>query len=237
MAGEPKPLETPAELWQSLTEAWKGFNESASRMWALTPQGSQESAADPYGLYQSWQEFYDNATQGGKNTSADPFAIFKHWYDATAETWSKTVGEAIATEQFAESIGMFLNNYTSFALMFRRANEQYFSNLQLPTRSDIARVATLIVNLEEKVDRIEDTLTDAGQSSSPPATEVDLSKLEARLNGLESKLEKVLAALEKLETKEQAASSAGRGEQDWNGVARATGVRSGRASRQKTRKG
>lgn len=237
MTGEPKLPETPAELWQGWTEAWKGFNESASRMWSLTPQGSQESAADPYGLFQSWQQFFDTSTQGGKNISADPFAIFKQWYDATSESWSKTVGEAIATEQFAESLSNFLDSFTSFTIMFRRANEQYFSNLQLPTRSDIARVATLIVNLEEKVDRIEDTLMEARDRSSPPTTGADLSKLEARLNRLERKLDRVLAALEKLEATEQVGSGSDVGEQDWNGVLQAPGRRRGRASRQKTKGG
>ena len=237
MTGEPKLPETPAELWQGWTEAWKEFNESASRMWSLTPQGSQVSAVDPYGLFQSWQQFFDTTTQGGKNTSADPFAIFKQWYDATSESWSKTVGEAIATEQFAEAIGRFLDSYTSFNIMFRRANEQYFSNLQLPTRSDIARVAKLIVNLEEKVDRIEDTLMDAGDRSSPPTTETAILKLEARLNHLERKLDRVLAALEKPEAKEQVGSDTEQGEQDWDGVLQAPRMRSGRASRQRTKGG
>ena len=237
MTGEPKLPETPAELWQGWTEAWKEFNESASRMWSLTPQGSKEAAADPYGLFQSWQQFFDSTTQGGKNISADPFAIFKQWYDATSESWSKTVGEAIATEQFAEAIGRFLDSFTSFTIMFRRANEQYFSNLQLPTRSDIARVATLIVNLEEKVDRIEDTLNDAGDRSSPATAETAISKLEARLNRLERKLDRVLAALEKLEAKERAGSGSDQGEQDWDGVLQAPGRRSGRASRQSTKGG
>jgi polyhydroxyalkanoic acid synthase PhaR subunit len=198
MTGEPKLPETPAELWQGWTEAWKGFNE---RMWRLPPQESQESAVDPYGLFQSWQQFFDTTTQGGTNISADPFAIFKQWYDATSESWSKTVGEAIATEQFAETVGRFLDSFTSFTIMFRRANEQYFSNLQLPTRSDIARVATLIVNLEEKVDRIEDTLMDARDRSSPPTADTAISKLEARLNRLERQLDRVLAAQEKQKTK------------------------------------
>jgi polyhydroxyalkanoic acid synthase PhaR subunit len=237
MAGEPKAQETPADLWRGLNEAWKEFNESASRMWPQMPQGSQESAADPYGMFQSWKQWYDTATQGGENNSGDPFAIFKQWYDATSESWSKTIGEAIATEQFAEAINRFLDSYTSFAIMFRRANEQYFSNLQLPTRSDIARVASLIVNLEEKVDRIEDTLMDAKEDSFRPAADAALSKLEARLNHLESKLERVLAALEKMEAKEQVGSSSDQSEQEWDGILRAPRTRSTRASRQKAKGG
>ena len=237
MTGEPKLPETPTELWQVWNEVWKGFNESASRLWSLTPQGSQESAADPYGLFQSWQQFFDTTTEGGKNLPADPFAIFKQWYDATSESWSKIVGEAIATEQFAETIGRFLDSFTSFTIMFRRANEQYFSNLQLPTRSDIARVATLIVNLEEKVDRIEDTLMEAGERSSPSTAGADISKLEARLNRLERKMDRVLAALDRQETKGQDGSTSDQGEQDWNGVLQASGKRSGRANRQKAKGG
>lgn len=234
MTGEPP--ETPA--WQGWSDAWKGFYETASRMWSQTPQGSVDAAADPYGLYQSWQQFFDTTTQGGKNMPADPFAIFKQWYDATAESWSKTAGEAISTEQFAETLGRFLDSFTSFTIMFRRANEQYFSTLQLPTRSDIARLARLIVNLEEKVDRIEDTLMDAREGISPATSGADPSKLEARVNRLEQKLDRVLAALEKLEAKEERAGAASdQDEQDRDGALQATGRRGGRTSGQRTKGG
>ena len=243
MTGEPKLPETPAELWQGWSEAWKGFFETASRMWSQTPQGSVDAAADPYGLFQSWQQFFDTKTQGGKNMAADPFTLFKQWYDATAESWSKAVGEAIATEQFASALGNFLDSFVSFTIMFRRANEQYYSNLQLPTRSDIARVARLVVNLEEKVDRIEDALMDAREGISPatsgadpsPGSKTGLAKLEARVDRLELKLDRVLAALEKPEAKEEQAGSAS--EQGRNGTVQAPGRRAARASGQRTKRG
>src|SRR5947209_13414074 len=91
----------------------------------------------------------------------DPFTFFREWYNATSETWSKAAEEAVGSEQFMELNKRFLESYSAFYKTFRLANEEYFRNLQLPTRSDITRVAELVVALEEKVDRIEDTLEDS----------------------------------------------------------------------------
>ncbi len=59
-----------------------------------------------------------------------------------------------------ETTTPLLESYASFFKTFRRANEEFFQNLQLPTRSDIARIAELVIALEEKVDQIDDALDD-----------------------------------------------------------------------------
>lgn len=115
--------------------------------------------------------------------STDPSTFFREWYNATSEAWSKAAEEAVGSEQFMELNKRFLESYATFSKAWRLANEEYFRNLQLPTRSDITRVAELVVALEEKIDRIEDTLED-------------------RLDRVESKLDGILAALEKPQTRD-----------------------------------
>src|SRR5579884_2165301 len=89
--------------------------------------------------------------EGAKETfPLDPFTFFREWYNATSETWSKAAENVVGSDQFMEFNKRFLESYSTFYKTFRQANEEYFRNLQLPTRSDIARVAELIVALEEK---------------------------------------------------------------------------------------
>jgi len=183
---DPFGLPEPAQLWAQ---------------WLGTAAPDWREGIDMREVPALWQEMMEQARakmQAGEHTPEDHFSALKQWYDSTSEMWSKVVGDAIGTDQFAEAMGRILESYTSFSRMFRQVSKASFHNLQLPTRSDIARLAELVVSLEEKVDRIEDSLE---QSGFPPLQE-DAGEarqhLEARLEQLENKLDKVLVLLEKM---------------------------------------
>src|SRR5258708_20203573 len=101
--------------------------------------------------------------------------------------WSKVVGDIMGAEKFVEAAGDFLESYTSFYKTSRRASEEYFRNLQLPTRSDLARVAELVVNLEVKVDSVEDAFEDFKEGQQGAIKEIE-AVLDGRLDQLENKL-------------------------------------------------
>lgn len=202
-------------------EAWQRWFDGMTEEW----RSAAQMGADPLGLTTHLLEMIEEARakmQADGNFPADPFTFFKQWYDATNEAWANAIGEAIGTEKFMEGVSRFIESYTSFHRTFRRTSEEYFRNLQLPTRSDVARVAELVIALEEKVDRIEDACEDFEDGYAHLATSEtvaglaeQLERVESkaveglakRLDQVESKLDKVLAALKKIEAKEQAESS------------------------------
>ena len=139
----------------------------------------------------------------GATTPADPYTFFKQWYEASSETWSKVVGDIIGEEKFVENASQIMESYTSHYMVTRRANEDYFRNLQLPTRSDLVRVAEIIIALEEKVDRIDEAFDDIKDGSSQLATRDSLTDLEVRLGRVEKKLDTLSSVLEKLEAIEK----------------------------------
>jgi chromosome segregation ATPase len=103
-----------------------------------------------------------------------------------------------------ETIKRFLESYASFYKAFRQASEEYFKNVQIATRSDLARVAELVVALEEKIDRIEDALEDAQDERQQWSTQQGvisetISGLVGRLGMVESKVDVLPAALQKIE--------------------------------------
>ncbi len=188
----PLNMMDPKELWkqwfEATTDAWR---QAAGR------------GADPLGLTTQWLEMMEEARarlMAGGNLPADPFTFFKEWYDATSETWAKVVGDVIGTEQFMKAGSQFLETYTSFYRTMRRANEEYFRNLQLPTRSDVARVAELVVGLEDKIDQMEDVFEDFENRNSRIATSDAVEGLKGRLEQVETKLEAIPVALQKLAT-------------------------------------
>ncbi len=209
-------------------EAWKRWFEASTDIW----EKAAERGPDPLGLTTQWLEMMEEARarMAEGNIPADPFTFMKQWYDATSETWATVIGDIIGTERFMVSASQFMESYTSLYRTFRRANEEFFNNLQLPTRSDIARVAELVIEVEDKVDQIEDAFEDfedhytkgvpvnqegrleqverkldALASSMQKLTTVDT--LEKRLDRLESKLDTLLVALGKSEAKELPKSS------------------------------
>ena len=89
-----------------------------------------------------------------------------------------------------------MQSYASFYKVFSRRSEEYLKSLQVPVRSDITRVAGLLVALEDKVDRIEEAFEEFEYGYAKPATAEELGELEKRLDRVEGKLDRLLAVLE-----------------------------------------
>ncbi len=171
------PEEAKMPPFPDPTELWRQWYDATAKAWSGLLDGSKES---------------------GRLFPMDPFTFFKQWYDAASEAWSKATGDVIGSEKFVEAASQFLESYASFYKAFRRANEEYFRNLQLPTRSDIARVAELVIALEEKVDQVEDAFENYEEKYAQPATAMaeSLASVEQRLDTVEQRLENLPAALQ-----------------------------------------
>jgi len=176
-------------------EAWKRWFETTTDFW----EKASGKMTDPLGLTTQWLEMMEEARArifADANIPADPFTFMKLWYDATSEIWATVIGDFIGTEKFMESSSQFLESYASFYRTFRRANEEFFSNLQLPTRSDIARVAELVIGVEDKVEQIEDALEDFEDNFTRDVS----SNLEARLDQVEKTLNSLASSMQELTT-------------------------------------
>jgi len=163
----------------SSKDAWKTWFDTTMDIWRKAIQ----TGNDPLGLTRQWLTMMEEAQQkllAGAPLQTDPFTLFKEWYDATSDQWSKVVEETLSSKQYLESTRPLIESYASITSAFRHANEEYFKHLQLPTITDIANVAQLVINLEEKVDTIGDSLENFEQSHQ--ATLEGLAHLEQRFN-------------------------------------------------------
>jgi polyhydroxyalkanoic acid synthase PhaR subunit len=199
-------------------ELWKRWFEATADSWRKAVEISNKGG-DSLGLMKQWLDMMDAARAGllaGMTLPIAPFTFFKQWYDATNETLSAAIGDVIGSDKFMEVSSEFLNDYANLYALIRRTNEDYLHNLQLPTRTDIARVAELLINLEDKVDRIENQLEDVADDAGHGLSQLDdvqqrlaavesleqrVGQLEQRLNGIESKLDTLLAAIATLPTR------------------------------------
>jgi polyhydroxyalkanoic acid synthase PhaR subunit len=195
-------------------EIWNGWFEATVGAW----RRAAEMGGDPLGLTTQWLEMMEETRKrilAGAILPTDPFTFFQKWYEATSETWAKVVDDTLSSEKFIEAASPFLEIYSNFVKTLHRANEEYFSNLQLPTRSDLARVAGLVVAVDEKVDKVEDALENLEDEQSREApllrtTNKAIGDLEGRLGQVENKLNTLSTALEKNEATKSLDSRLGR---------------------------
>jgi len=176
-------------------DLWQRWFEMTSDSWRKSVEMGQNAME----ILPRWMQMLDEARTNllaGGTPPGDPLQLAAQWYNATSGPYSDFVGDVIEREEFLEPSSQFLQSYASFYKVFRRNSEEYLKNLQIPVRSDITRIAGLVVNLEEKVDRIEEVLEDFEYGYAEPATAESVKGLEGRLDRVEGKLDRLLAALE-----------------------------------------
>jgi polyhydroxyalkanoic acid synthase PhaR subunit len=178
-----------------VNDLWRRWFELSADSWKKSAEMGQSAIE----LLPRWMQMLDEARTNllaGGAPPRDPLQLATQWYNATSGPFSDFVGDVIEREEFLEPSSRFLQSYASFYKVFKRDSEEYLKNLQLPVRSDISRIAGLVVNLEEKVDRIEEVLEDFEYGYAEPATTESIKRLEKRLDRVEGKLDRLLAALE-----------------------------------------
>ena len=149
---------------QQLFDLWKKQVEEGSQAWLRTL--GQGQPADPQSF---WRPFMDQGmaawsklmTQGPP--SADLMGQWKQFLDQWIEAWSKVLGQAMGTEQFAKLMGQSLDQMLVTAAPAKKAVDQQIEQtlqaLNLPSRSQLTAVAKQIVELEDRIDRLEESIS------------------------------------------------------------------------------
>ncbi|MBV9452502.1 MAG: hypothetical protein JOZ19_00030, partial [Rubrobacter sp.] len=181
------PAEARAAEAQNL---WKQWFEMATNSWQkATTLGTEATSLAPRWIEMLEQIRHNLFSAEGYPT--DPLQFVTRLYNATSGPLSDFVGDIIQREDFLEASNSFMQSYTSFYKVFRRDSEKYLKNLQIPVRSDITRVAGLVVALEDKIDRLEDAFEEFEYGYAEPATAESLEAVEERLDDLERTLERI----------------------------------------------
>lgn len=102
----------------------------------------------------------------------DPAGMFKDFRDAGMDAWAKTMVQLVNTEAYAEATGAMLNAWLTGSGPFRQTVESslshVLSNLNLPTRDEITRLAQRLTHIEMRLDDIDAKIDDALRA--PPRT-------------------------------------------------------------------
>ncbi|MGG0275759.1 polyhydroxyalkanoic acid synthase subunit PhaR [Bacillus rhizoplanae] len=128
----------------------------------------------------------------------DPLQAWKEVYEQTEKFWGKTLNETVKTEEYSAWMGSVLDLNLFYQKMMNDATKGYLEKVNIPTQDDIARVASLVINLENKVDNIEEFLEEKIESlGQSPTIKRDVTKVKQDIRTLENKLDKIFELLEK----------------------------------------
>ena len=91
-------------------------------------------------------------------TMLDPFKIWKKLYFSTEEFLTSTMQNYVTTDKFANGIDVVLNSYLQYLKLQNEFTNRYMEDSPFSSKRDVARVAELVVSLENKVDGLEGEL-------------------------------------------------------------------------------
>jgi len=122
----------------------------------------------------------------------DPFTMWKDMYEKTEATWSDVIQESMKKEAFSQGLGQTLNNHLQSTEMISGITETYLKQLNMPTRDEIANLATLVINVEKKVDDLQDNIEEEVFNNQ---TNKEINNLKDSISNLELKLDQILEVM------------------------------------------
>ena len=128
--------------------------------------------------------------------SLDPFSIWKNMYDQTEKNMNEVINETLKTEAFSEWLGQVQNTYLQYQQLVQKSTEEYLKQVNMPSREEVASLANLIINIEEKIENIDQKIDDELIDSPVKA---EINKLKASVSKLDKKLDAVVSLLEKIQ--------------------------------------
>jgi polyhydroxyalkanoic acid synthase PhaR subunit len=94
------------------------------------------------------------------NQTFDPVQMWKNWYDLVEKTWGKTIDDFIKTTEYASLVGEYQKWFFYSQEQYKKMMDQVLHENNLPSKEEIARVAQLVIQLEEKVEKLDERIDD-----------------------------------------------------------------------------
>ena len=152
-----------AQATQQLFDIWKRQLDEGAQAWSRLVSQAPAAPPDPLAF---WRPFVEQATQAWARTFAqtpmtpDLMGQWKQLLDQSIDAWSRALGQAMNTDQFAQLLGRYLDQWLVATAPMKKAGEQQIDAalqaLNMASRSQVTAVTAQIVDLEERIERLED---------------------------------------------------------------------------------
>ena len=120
------------------------------------------------------------------------FEMWKDYYDQS----SSFVDGKVKEDFPSQGMGQMLEMNLLFKKVLNETTERYLEQVNIPTRNDIANISSLIVNVDTKVDDLEELIEEAQKNQVDQAgLQRELTSIKKDMKSLDTKLNDILALL------------------------------------------
>lgn len=129
------------------------------------------------------------------NQTFDAFGIWKEMYDRTESAFRDSIQSTLEQPAFAEGLGQVQKQYLQYQGLVNGMTESYLKQVNVPSRDEIASIASLVINVESKLIDLEDQLDVQEDAHDSHAKEI--KQLKTTVSRLDKKLDTVIELLTK----------------------------------------
>lgn len=125
------------------------------------------------------------------------YNLYEVWKDFYFQT-SNSIDEKVKEDFPSQGVGQVLEMNLLFKKMLDEMTERYLESVNIPTRNDLASISSLIVNVDSKVDELEDLVEELKSTQQPnQSLQRDLAGVKKDVKTLDQKLSEILTILNK----------------------------------------
>jgi Poly(R)-hydroxyalkanoic acid synthase subunit (PHA_synth_III_E) len=155
--------EGSAAATTQLFDMWRKQLEESTQAWTKLVSQAPAPPADPLAFWrpvltqgmEQWARMFAQTP-----VTPDLTAQWKQFVDQWIEAWSRVLNQSMHTEAFAQLMGRSLEGWLAAQAPVKKAGEQAMEQavtaLNLASRSQLTAVAKQIVELEERLERVEE---------------------------------------------------------------------------------
>jgi polyhydroxyalkanoic acid synthase PhaR subunit len=134
------------------------------------------------------------SNQGGRKMNQD-FNFYDMWKDFYSQS-SKLFDEKFGNDYPSQGMGQLLEMNLQFKKMIDESTLKYLEFMNVPSRNDIANLSSLIVNVDAKVDDLEERLEEKFDNNEDQISfKTELSNVKKEMKNLDNKLNQILNLL------------------------------------------
>jgi polyhydroxyalkanoic acid synthase PhaR subunit len=122
------------------------------------------------------------------------FNLYETWKDFYFQS-SNSFDEKVKEDFPKQGVSQVLEMNLLFKKMLDEMTERYLESVNIPTRSDLASISSLIVNVDTKVDDLEDLVEELKLSQSSQSLQRELTNVKKDVKSLDQKLNEILTIL------------------------------------------
>lgn len=99
----------------------------------------------------------------------DPLGMWREWVSQSERQWNAFLNQAMATDEFSQAMGKFMDFYLNLQKGMNEAMSRYLQLVNMPSRQEVLALGERLSAIEERLGRIEGALGPSRETAGTAA--------------------------------------------------------------------